>query len=289
MLERRALLGASAMLAAMLPPPRGANAALPFTAASLPIPDGLRDRLELAARPKVRALPRRRMDLDFAVLLMRTGYQVADELDFVAMNQFQQEFFLFRQAEWERYREGLPRLQQGDLSDAAYFDFISFCQHATIAAEMRRGSQVVARPAELANNAVLPAAHAERVGDVLLQKIYEKYERLAPKVPPSTQQLSAELMCDGVRRLADIFEINDYMLSSRVERVPNGVEFALVVPATLWSQQVLALRGDLRNDYEVKVVFAWFRRCNVPVTCTTRFEQGTQVVHTFTWPVGYLA
>jgi len=48
MLERRALLGASAMLAAMLPPPRGANAALPFTAASLPIPDGLRDRLELA-------------------------------------------------------------------------------------------------------------------------------------------------------------------------------------------------------------------------------------------------
>lgn len=68
--------------------------------------------------------------------------QVTDELDFVAMNKFQKDFFLFRQLEWERYRESYPSVQQGDLSDPAYFDFISFCQHATVASEMRSGSQV---------------------------------------------------------------------------------------------------------------------------------------------------
>lgn len=68
--------------------------------------------------------------------------QVADDLDFVAMNKFQKDFFLLRQSEWDRYRKDLPNLQQGDLSDPAYFDFISFCQHATLAAEMSQGSQV---------------------------------------------------------------------------------------------------------------------------------------------------
>lgn len=40
----------------------------------------------------------------------------------------------------------------------------------------------MARPPGLSDNNMLPVAHAERVGDVLLNKIIEKYERLAPKV-----------------------------------------------------------------------------------------------------------
>ena len=41
--------------------------------------------LEEAMRPKVKALPRRRMERDFAVLLMRTSYAIADDLDFMPM------------------------------------------------------------------------------------------------------------------------------------------------------------------------------------------------------------
>merc|ERR1719424_2092008 len=131
------------------------------------------------------------------------------------MNQFQKDFFVLRQGEWDRYRQELPNLQQGDLSNPSYFDFISFCQHATIAAEMRTGSQifeelidaegtsqVVTRPPELADNAALPAAHAERVGNVLLDKICEKYTRLSPKLPPPTEPLTAALVVEGVRQIA---------------------------------------------------------------------------------------
>ena len=57
----------------------------------MPIPSNsrFRESLELSLRPKVRALPRRKIELDFAVMLMRTGYAVTDDLDFVPMDQFQ--------------------------------------------------------------------------------------------------------------------------------------------------------------------------------------------------------
>ena len=47
--------------------------------------------IEASMRPKIRALPRRRLEQDFAVLLMRTSYAVADELDFMPMDEFQKE------------------------------------------------------------------------------------------------------------------------------------------------------------------------------------------------------
>ena len=56
------------------------------------------------------------MDLDFAILLMRTSYAVADELDFMPMNEFQRDMFLLRQNEWDTYKDKLP-VKQGDLAD----------------------------------------------------------------------------------------------------------------------------------------------------------------------------
>lgn len=59
---------------------------------------------------------------------------IADELDMVAMDQFQRDFFLIRSAEYEPYVNDLgPGLvSQGDLTDPYYFDFISFAQYLTI-------------------------------------------------------------------------------------------------------------------------------------------------------------
>lgn len=48
-------------------------------------------------------LPRPPIVRDFAVLLMRSSYEVSDELDFVPMDQFQREFFLFRAEQYEKY------------------------------------------------------------------------------------------------------------------------------------------------------------------------------------------
>lgn len=40
------------------------------------------------------------------------------------------QFFLFRQKEWEDYRETYPMgfVRQGELTDPNYFDFISYSQ-----------------------------------------------------------------------------------------------------------------------------------------------------------------
>ena len=55
------------------------------------------------------------------------------------MDDFQKQFFLFRQSEWEDYKYHHDSVLQGDLADPVYFDFISFCQYAVIAKKMREG------------------------------------------------------------------------------------------------------------------------------------------------------
>jgi hypothetical protein len=71
-------------------PPQPADAES-FSLTSLPVGSRAREMIEASMRPKIRALPRRRLEQDFAVLLMRTSYAVADELDFMPMDEFQKE------------------------------------------------------------------------------------------------------------------------------------------------------------------------------------------------------
>jgi len=286
--RRAAVLAAAATFAVRLPV--AADVGLPFTFGGGPE----RARLTAAtALKKPGTLPRRRLEMDFAVLLMRTSYNVADQLDYTPMNDFQREFFLFRQQEWEDYKSFLPNTMQGDLTDPYYFDFISFCQYATIASGMRNGRmlfqelvgaegspELVSRDPALADNALLPAAHAQRVGDALLAAICDKYKELSPKVP---RDITATALIEGVRGLMDIFEINDYLLQYRLDKLDDGFELALVAPATLWSQQVLGRRQDLANDFEAKVASAFLRRCSVAATYTTT-ASATEVVHRFRWP-----
>lgn len=80
--------------------------------------------MERKSRPDHVGIPRKRMELPFSVQLMRLSYAVVDDLDFVPMDEFQRDFFLFRQDEWEDYRGYHPTVMQGDLADPLYFDFI---------------------------------------------------------------------------------------------------------------------------------------------------------------------
>jgi hypothetical protein len=94
-----------------------ANAAPPLTAE---IVDGIAARFERTLlRPKPAKLLRSRLNLDFAILLMRSSYNALDVLDVVPMEQFQRDFFLLREAEYKTYADylGMGVLQQGDLAD----------------------------------------------------------------------------------------------------------------------------------------------------------------------------
>jgi hypothetical protein len=48
------------------------------------------------------------------------------------MDEFQKDFFLFRQSEWQDYRAEHPTVLQGNLNDPLYFDFISFAQYVVL-------------------------------------------------------------------------------------------------------------------------------------------------------------
>jgi hypothetical protein len=91
---------------------KDANAAPPLTA---DVADNFSARAERALRPKPPKVLRTRMNLDFAVLLMRSSYNAVDAIDIVPMDQFQRDFFLIRQAEYQYYanasgRSGGPKL-----------------------------------------------------------------------------------------------------------------------------------------------------------------------------------
>ena len=63
------------------------------------------------------------------------------------------------------------------------------------------------------------------------------------------------------------------------------IKWTLVAPATLWSSQVLKVRGDDPvNDFAANTAIAFMRRCGVSVDVTTRTEQGLQITHEFRWP-----
>jgi hypothetical protein len=68
-------------------------------------------------RPPPVIFARQQLDQDFAVFLMRSSYDCCDELDFVAMNDFQKHFFEIRQGAWEVYLQDNPSVPQGRLSD----------------------------------------------------------------------------------------------------------------------------------------------------------------------------
>ena len=134
-LSRRSILieGAAAASSLLIPLPSFAN--VPISVSDLE--DTKRTitsfelRREAVGRPKPTKLFRRQLDQQFAVLLMRTSYSVLDEMDVVAMDQFQRDFFLIRSTYYEDYVSSLGGsgvVKQGDLTDPSYFDYISFAQ-----------------------------------------------------------------------------------------------------------------------------------------------------------------
>lgn len=113
------------------------------TSAAAPIEskdtDSVKALLQRKIRPKPLKVLRRKLSQDFAVLLMRSSYNALDDIDVVGMDQFQRDFFLIRASEYETYKSNLGpgMVQQGDLTDPYYFDFISFVQYKTINREIK--------------------------------------------------------------------------------------------------------------------------------------------------------
>lgn len=275
--------------------------------------DGLQLVLERRDRPEHIKFARRKMQLPFAVQLMRQSYNAIDVLKFVPTEEFQKSFFLFRQSEWDDYRTYYPNLFQGDLSDPLYFDHVSFAQYAVIADKMRRGktsfiqlidangtAQSMQRDPLLENNDLLPIAHSKIVGDALLDWMIEVYPTITPPNLPFANNTAAykrkpnaaslEEFVKYAQDVLDIMELNSYALSMKVEALPEKdslnskqqlVGVRMVGPANLWGGQVLRRRGDAPvNDFEIKLLASLAERLGLRLRLiSTTVSNNANVLH----------
>jgi hypothetical protein len=213
------------------------------------------------------------MNLDFAVLLMRSSYNAVDAIDVVPMNQFQKDFFLIRQAEYQYYANALGpgAMQQGDLADPNYFDFISFAQYETICREVndpalifeeqqpvevgegqpQQFNTVVVKRDSTLTTKQLAQKHTEIVGSVILDKLNEKFGATSsaiPKIDANSRPDSATLLA-SIKQMVNLFIVSGFAFggSASISKPGKGeidaaeTEFTIVAtsPATLWSGQAL--------------------------------------------------
>eukprot|EP00617_Octactis_speculum_P014960 CAMPEP_0185754408 /NCGR_PEP_ID=MMETSP1174-20130828/13058_1 /TAXON_ID=35687 /ORGANISM="Dictyocha speculum, Strain CCMP1381" /LENGTH=374 /DNA_ID=CAMNT_0028432599 /DNA_START=84 /DNA_END=1208 /DNA_ORIENTATION=+ len=302
--HRRSLLGSGLRIGAGIVTFRTATLPAPASAFDLKPPENSKLESELLLEnwdnPPISA-GRPRIEQDFAVLLMRSSYNTVDALDFIGMDTFQREFFLFRQSKYEKYIEALSNafIVQGELADPRYFDFISYAQYATISSCMNRGlfvfteqvgadgeEQVVRRDTTI-TNALLPAMHSKAVGDTILNWLLERYNKEGeqPRLPIAMGQ-STDALVANINQLLGLFFLNNFLSDWTVRLVGGGqqgrqaVELVVSNPATRWSQQALSRRGSvIHNDFEVKTVIAYLNACGVVARqISTRFK-GTDVIH----------
>ena len=262
--------------------------------------DLIKRNVYLKARPKPYQGLRSRMDKEFAVLLMRSSYNVADELDFVPMDQFQKEFFFIRQSEWEEYYNFFPKLGliQGDLTDPKYFDFISYAQYLTLDKEMKNGkqvfeelvnangeSQIVRRNPLYSDNSLLPSEHSKRVGNKILDYMLERPTNIAPVIEIGDD---VDNLLDNIQRILDIFLITRYF-NNNATLVPitaNKLQFVVRVdtPVNIWSHKLLTTfdKTKLQNDFECKAILAYLDRCGYENSrYSTTFTKGSLIEYTF--------
>jgi len=249
-------------------------------------------RVRDGAKTRAIAFPRARMDGAFATLLLRSAYDAFDECDVMAMDAFQATQWKFRANEWERYRDDVapPGTKQGDIEDAAYFDFASFAQFGTFAREIpnsssvfeeRRGvdgeKRVVRRDASLRDNARLPEAVCRACGKNAYARLKNGFDRgedfavVTFEGVPAPVDGALDGAVEGIRALANVFVAKGYALKISVseggDERANGERNARIRidgPATLWSARELISRGYFpTNDYFAFTVSAFLEESNI--------------------------
>lgn len=233
--------------------------------------------------PPVQLLSRPTIELPFAVALMRSGYNAVDALDIVAMDEFQKEFFDIRIHSWEKYLRDNPGIKQGQLSNAKYFDFISYVQMNTTLKFIREPLSVFSEK------------YADADGD-FQTRVIRRDESLLPTSGALLEAFqmdvghrivnTLELSIPTIEKVRTDYEILLAVLSTvytRMERdgfclrtkfgvmeETNECQVEMVAPATLWGARALRKRRGIPTDYDV-----WIAKAMLP-----EFILGATVVDT---------
>lgn len=276
-----------------------ANAAPPMT---IQESDGFNARLDRSRRPKPPKTLRSTLNQDFAVLLMRSSYVALDQLDCIAMDQFQRDFFLIRQAEYLPYIEliGPGVVQQGMLTDPYYFDFISFAQYATISREVNKDpavvfeeqqpqetkdeddapqvfvAKVIKRDVSVLPNNMLASQHGKLVGKAIIDKLEETFGSTASAIPQMKAGDSASIVA-ALTQLAKLFQVNGFAFGASASYEDGEYCVTLLNPANLWSGKALQQRkADPINCFLLKAAMELASRSGLVVAASSVKYEGNQ-------------
>lgn len=296
--SRRAALLAGATAAAPWWLERGSTAyasALPAVIDPAAVPGGGSLRFAAPVPEPVR-FPRSRLDRRFAVLLMRSTYEAVDDLDFVAMNNFQVTFWKTRREAFENYKLAAPPFETGELTDPNYFDFISYMQFDTIGRVLGQAKQVfeeqvgadgeqrvVRRDARVKDDALLPGGIATIAGDKIYAGLRYGFEDedFGGPAPLEPKVGAGEELAAKARDLLAVFVRSGFALRGEVydvETAPGSVRFKVRLegPASLWGAGMSeSKRLALPNDFFGFALAALCRASGVRSTHATSTTETT--------------
>ena len=240
-----------------------------------------------------------------------------DQLDCVAMDQFQRDFFFIRQAEYQTYVNALGPgiVQQGELTDPNYFDFISFAQYTTISRDVsgnppmileeqqpvtvgedepQRFENVIIRRKDDIPNEDLPIVHSKLVGEAILDRLNTLFQGTASAIPaiPSKSRPDSTVVLASVKQLMILFIINGFawdgsttIITNSQNKDASGTEFQVKFagPATWWSGQSLQKQNSVTtNDFFLKTVRVLLDRAGYSISKSSVKYTKTEEITTFT-------
>mmetsp|Transcript_9623 Transcript_9623/g.17496 ORF Transcript_9623/g.17496 Transcript_9623/m.17496 type:complete len:351 (+) Transcript_9623:255-1307(+) len=255
-------------------PTQHARAVEPLTSeeADAGIGGGVTRKLRPPSKDKV---PRQKLALDFAVMLTRSSYIEAAQLEIVPVNQLERDMYLVRTSEYQPYVKATEgAVKQGDLTDPFYFDFMCAVQYLTINRALQDpqkdfeqlepiqnedGTQStefrkVSIRRTLPDNLLIPTYEA-RVGATILSFLNDRFkDSEIGLLKLDTPRPGTAAMLQTFSQLLNLFLINGFAWEGKAELVSEKADgsptfrFLLRNPATLWSSKCLA-NAPVRNDY----------------------------------------
>ena len=247
--------------------------------------------------------------LPLAVALLRSTYNAIDELDVYPMDQFQIAMWKTRQRSYEAYRRLIDPLlmKQGDLTNALYFDYMSFAQFSALNAILNKENgrpdmefeeklgfdgevKKVTRDEKFATHKEIIPAMAFLIGRNIYN--YLKYgfdltesEPFEGPVPDFIQQGNAnsEAIKSAVDTMMKVFL--NYGFCSEFSTSFGEDEGRLVVklagPAMLWSIGALEAEGcRIVNDY-IGYVLSYFLKMSGIKSQRTYAQNDKAMVYIF--------
>ena len=206
-------------------------------------------------------------------------------------------------------------VQQGDLQDPYYFDFISFAQYACISRAINQDPPIVfeeqqpqnlqeddtptqfaaklVKRNQLLTNDMLAPEHSKLVGEEIvnrLEEIFSNTTSAMPFISPNSRP-GAEMILRAFKQLVMLFLVNGFAWDGNAEIEKRGLgldasgtqfTITLTTPATLWSGKALQLRrANPVNSFILKAANEVARRAGYKTVAIVKYE-GSKEISTLT-------